>query len=152
MSLRSQITGTYKVNEIIIEVGEDKYKFIGRPDVGFFNDNFIIDPMITRRNSIHFQSIVKDKYPDSGVVVDEQFVRNIQLIHTTLVAETWNAKTSTWVKENPYDITEILCLAVEQGALLVQYLLPGALAAIGITAQDVEEGNNPLVDEALAGN
>lgn len=154
MSIRNLITHEIVIPETVVELPTgEKFLFRGRTDVAFFTDNFLIDPQESRRSAMHAERVIKEQYPDSDIVVDDAFVRNSRLIHATLQPQFWDKATGTWIMEtSPLDISEIYCLMVERGELIMLKFLPAAFEVCGITDENMAQGNNPMVDQALMGN
>lgn len=157
MSLRKHISNTITCREIEVEHQGDKFLFRALGDASTYAKAFLQDPRTLATDKAHYGRVLKSTYGDDDaklIDINDELVRAIRLVHTTLVAAEWDVEKKEWIPlKDPYDIVEILQIAVEQGTLFHSVLTSGALQAMGYT-EDVLKGyneNQPL-EAALAGN
>jgi hypothetical protein len=143
MSVRDLINQPTRVVEEVVEYGDSKYLFRGKPDANVMADTLLLTPDRTELLAAHWKLVCEQE-------INPKLVKHILVVHAALVAATWDESGQKWVDEPaPYDVTEIATLACKEGPLFL-LMMNAAYKALGIGDADVKSLST--FDQVAAGN
>lgn len=140
MSIRNRIGQPVIEKEIIVEFEDDKYRVVGKADVNLLMKSVLLSPPEQEKYARHWTRVL-------GTPIDVETVKHICIVHLTLQPQTWDKSTSTWVPEEPYDVTDIAKLSTSNSLLFIQ-LMTAAYEVAGIG----DNGKSGTIEEVALGN
>lgn len=155
MPLRDHIKNEITTHETEIEFQGDKFKFRALGDAGTYAKALLVDPQNLSITQRHFERLLTTMYGEdaANISLTPEIVRSIIMVHETLVPEIWDPKKKTWKADEPYDVSEILKISVENGFLFTSALVQGAMSVLGFTAEVLKgQTQNEQLQDALVGN
>lgn len=144
MGLKHLINNPIEDREDIIEYAGQKFLVRGSADANIFTSIIMMSPTDIMKEARHFTRVI-------GREVSADIIKHIHIVHVTLQPAMWDAENSTWVDEDPYDITDIAQLAVKHGGLFLNLMAAG-YSVLGLAVDPANPENVNAFDEIAAKN
>jgi hypothetical protein len=146
MSIRNEIAKEVVENEIVLEHGNSRYKLRGREDAEVIT-NAMLRQGEKHQKAIHWGRVVGEEFSD-------ETVKNVLVVQKVLVPEKWEPENPEakegWIKEDPYDETEIAKLCKMNGPLFLK-LLAASYEVLGVKEEAPMQAGE-LVEKTAAKN